>query len=256
MHSNPSQPSGHRMRATAWLHRHTRLVAVTCSLALHLMLLLFAFGQWRLQTQLPVLIEDRVRIQMYLAPPSAPPVPVAPQEAPVLTPDSSAAEDRPEQAAPAPAPAPVLPPQHALLMPAAQEVGPSTQSSNGPASSTSVASVASQAAAPPSPSLPPAPTLAGMSEPDWVGEVLARLEKFRRYPRSAQMHAQQGVVYVRARISREGKVLAVQMRSSSGYALLDQEALETFRRARSLPPPPPALPDPVELDVPVEFFLR
>ena len=46
------------------------------------------------------------------------------------------------------------------------------------------------------------------------------------------------------------------LRVPSGHALLDEEALQTFSRAQPLPPPPASLPDPVELEVPVEFFLR
>jgi periplasmic protein TonB len=253
MPSNISEAVWRRIGSQRWLYRHSRLVAVLCSFLLHVVLLLFAFGEWGLRSSAPDLIEERVRVQMYLAPPSAPPVPVAPTEAPDLTPDSSAAQEKQKLAAAVPVPVQ----SHTILpIPLEQEIGLGRLPADDQGQLASEVSVSSQAAAPPSPSLPPGPQLAGMSEPDWVGEVLARLEKFRRYPRSAQMRAQQGVVYVRARISRDGRVLAVQMRSSSGHALLDEEALETFRRARSLPPPPPALPDPVVLDVPVEFFLR
>ncbi|HBN53352.1 MAG TPA: hypothetical protein DD456_04755 [Stenotrophomonas sp.] len=114
----------------------------------------------------------------------------------------------------------------------------------------------SQQAAPPAPSLPPAPRHAGRMQANWTGEVLARLERFRRYPRAAQVARQQGVAYVHVRIDRQGRVLSAALQRSSGHALLDEEALQTFHRAQPLPAPPASLPDPVELEVPVEFFLR
>ncbi|MEQ4574875.1 MAG: energy transducer TonB [Gammaproteobacteria bacterium] len=118
------------------------------------------------------------------------------------------------------------------------------------------ASLPSQAAAPASPSLPSAPVPAGARDPNWEGEVLARLEKFRRYPRPARVRRQQGVVYVHALVDRQGGVLSAQIRRGSGHPVLDREALDTFLRAQPLPAPPAALPTPVELEVPVEFFLR
>ena len=86
--------------------------------------------------------------------------------------------------------------------------------------------------------------------------MLARLERFRHYPRAAQVAREQGVAYVHVRIDRQGRVLSVALQRSSGHASLDEEALQTFHRAQPLPAPPASLPDPVELEVPVEFFLR
>ena len=115
---------------------------------------------------------------------------------------------------------------------------------------------ASQAVAPPSPSLPPGAQRATISDPNRESEVLAWLEKFRRYPRQAQVHWQQGVAYVRVRMDRQGQVLSTHVQRGSGHALLDQEALATFLRAPPLPRPPSLLPDPIELEVPVEFSLH
>lgn len=91
----------------------------------------------------------------------------------------------------------------------------------------------------------------------WQGQLLGRLEQFKRYPPAAQMKRQQGVVQLRFAMDRTGKVLSATIEKSAGSDLLDQEALALLRRAAPLPPPPPEVAgDPVELVVPVQFFLR
>jgi len=90
----------------------------------------------------------------------------------------------------------------------------------------------------------------------WEGRVLSRLEKFRKYPGSARSARQQGVVYIRFRISREGHVLSSSLVRSSGFPALDQAALETLRRADPLPRIPADRPEQIELSVPVEFTIH
>jgi protein TonB len=161
----------------------------------------------------------------------------------------SRAEQEPVVDLPIPQPLPAESPVTRVVADSARDAPAVTESASD-------ASLLSQAAAPPSPSLPPALQQAGAIDPNWEGEVLARLEKFRRYPRPARVRRQQGVVYVSALLDRQGQVLSARIRRGSGYPVLDQEALETFERAQPLPPPPATLPAPVELEVPVEFFLR
>ena len=114
-------------------------------------------------------------------------------------------------------------------------------------------------AAPP-PAAPPAaaPAQAPSSHgPDtWEGRVLARLERYRRYPSDAQHARQQGTAYIRFRISRDGHVLSSSLDRSSGYPALDDAALETLRRADPLPKIPADRPDEIELLVPIEFFIQ
>ena len=78
----------------------------------------------------------------------------------------------------------------------------------------------------------------------------------RRYPGLARNARQQGVVYIRFRIDRDGHVLSSWLVRSSGYPALDHAALETLRLADPLPRIPADRPDEIELAVPVEFYLR
>lgn len=92
--------------------------------------------------------------------------------------------------------------------------------------------------------------------PTWEGLVLSRLEQVKRYPTLARMRAQQGVVYLRFTMNRDGRVLTAKIERGSGYDLLDEEALALVRRAEPLPKPPPEVAgDTLQLVVPIQFFL-
>ncbi len=87
--------------------------------------------------------------------------------------------------------------------------------------------------------------------------LLGRLEQFKRYPYEAQYRRQQGVAYLHFIMDRNGKVLSARIEKSSGYEALDQETLALIHRAEPLPKPPTEIPgDPIELTVPVQFFLH
>ncbi|WP_394356071.1 energy transducer TonB family protein [Brytella acorum] len=122
--------------------------------------------------------------------------------------------------------------------------------------------------APPSSEAPPAPSQAapapGASSSQashdpvtWQGALLAQLEKFKRYPSDAMADHQEGVPTVTFTMDRKGHVLSVTLASSSGHALLDQEAVALPKRADPLPPPPDSVTgDPVTLTVPIEFYIK
>jgi protein TonB len=112
----------------------------------------------------------------------------------------------------------------------------------------------SEAAAPPSTSAPEG-ALAG-AKATWEGEVLARLGKFRRYPQSSRLRHEEGTVYLKFALSREGRILASAIEHSSGSVSLDKEALATLYRAQPLPAIPPHMPNELELSLPIEFFLQ
>jgi protein TonB len=114
------------------------------------------------------------------------------------------------------------------------------------------------ASAPPAPAAAPASAAPAPSNgaPTWQGLLLGRLEQFKRYPALAQSRGQQGVVWLRFTMDRDGKVLSARIDKSSGHDLLDQETLALIRRAQPLPRPPPDVPGAtLELVTPIEFFL-
>ncbi len=113
-----------------------------------------------------------------------------------------------------------------------------------------------QTAAPKTAPAPPAPQVASNAPDTWEGRVLARLQKYQRYPGEARSARQQGVAYIRFRMNRDGHVLSSSLVRSSGFPALDQAALDTLRRADPLPRIPPERPDEIELVVPVEFMMK
>jgi protein TonB len=68
-----------------------------------------------------------------------------------------------------------------------------------------------------------------------VSEILRRIEKAKRYPRTARKMGTEGQATVRFRIKTDGKVEGVELMDSSGSEILDQASLETVQRAAPLP---------------------
>lgn len=93
--------------------------------------------------------------------------------------------------------------------------------------------------------------------PTWQGTLRAHLERHKRYPTAAQFRRQEGVSYVRFSMNRTGTVLWVRLERASGFSRLDDESLALLDRAQPLPVPPPEVPgDPIEIVVPIQFFLK
>lgn len=124
-----------------------------------------------------------------------------------------------------------------------------------PSAPTDPGPAAPETTAPPLLAAAIAPRAASNAVATWEGQVLAALEKKRRYPPAAQLRRQQGVAHVRFRMDRAGKVLWTRLERSSGFVELDRAAVETPKRAQPLPPIPAERPDQLELVVPVEFFI-
>ncbi len=95
------------------------------------------------------------------------------------------------------------------------------------------------------------------AEQTWESRILAQLERHKHYPLEAQRQHEEDTVAVRFSVDRRGRVLSAQIERSAGYALLDEEALSLIHRVSPLPSPPKEVTgDPIELVVPVEFFVR
>lgn len=108
---------------------------------------------------------------------------------------------------------------------------------------------------------PAPPAAVAQSDPRaataWQGALLAHLARHKRYPRSAQSRGDEGVVYLRFTMTRQGAITAQRIEKSSGHEALDLEASDLVHRAQPLPAPPADMPgERFELVVPIQFRLR
>ncbi|UPG90854.1 TonB family protein [Luteibacter aegosomaticola] len=191
------------------------------------------------------------------------PVPTAPpQPAVAAAPGPRQREQAPSMAKPKPRtipPAPVVPPkgdapvQEKVVAEAATDVADMAHASGvATAPPGSEANVAGAVAAP------------ARSEGQgsavrltWESVLLGHLASYRHYPPRAERSRQQGTAWVRFTVDHTGRVSAVRIERTTGYAVLDDETLVTVQRASPVPPPPEALGTaPVDVVVPVVFSLR
>ena len=83
--------------------------------------------------------------------------------------------------------------------------------------------------------------------------LLRHVAQYQRYPNAALGLHLEGKVDTQFAMSRDGRLLGVWVKTSSGQILLDKEAIETIRRAQPLPPIPPDLPDRLNIHVQLVF---
>lgn len=216
---------------------------VGLSAALHVAPLILLAGYWAKPPTLvtpaaPVFEVELVRLQ-------APPQP--PSEQPP-GPEQIEAKSRP------PTPRPPVEPR--LAAPPPPNVEPLPVAPSLPRTDPSPPRPAApETTAPPSRPAPPAASAA--SARSWEGEVLAHLERRKRYPPEARSRRLEGVALIRFSMNRQGQVLSASLAQTSGHAVLDREALGLLRRAQPLPAPPAEIVgDTLTLTVPVEFFQR
>lgn len=92
---------------------------------------------------------------------------------------------------------------------------------------------------------------------NWQARVLGHLEARKRYPYIAQRKRQEGIVYVRFVMDREGRVLARQLEQGVRSDELNEEAINLIKRAEPLPAPPVDVPgETIELVLPIRFSIR
>lgn len=93
-----------------------------------------------------------------------------------------------------------------------------------------------------------------LSPARWQSQLMAHLERRKRYPAAARQGRQQGIVHVNFTLDERGNVTAVGLAQSSGFPALDQAALETVRRASPVPAPPPGVNR--NITAPMRFTIR
>jgi len=205
--------------------------AVLVSLALHAVVL-FAF---------PELIDTARRVA------SVPPAIIArlmePEPAPAPAAAHPAADplpvrkaDRPTRPAPRPAPEPPVPvvPETRAEKPAPRIEAPAHAA---PAVSPPVAAVEPRPAAP---APPPAEAPEALSRDQYRLQLIDEARRHKRYPPLARENNWQGEVPVRVLVGANGRA-SVTLRGSSGYEVLDRQALEMFGLAARAVPVPQAL---------------
>ncbi len=72
--------------------------------------------------------------------------------------------------------------------------------------------------------------------------LFRHIGRYQRYPSDARRNHLEGTVETLFSMTRDGTLLNVWIKRSSGQPVLDREAIETVRRAQPLPPIPPELP--------------
>jgi protein TonB len=268
--------AGWRVRA-----RETDLRVLAAALAasalLHLAFVL-GFPQWVAREHM-VILPGPLRAR--LAPPPAPAPPPTPGKeerrepfggeprpaarrapapaAPEPVPAGPAPLAQPESRSPAPStpPAKAVPPQPAGAAPPAPLVEAKPQSATPEAS----APAAERAAAAPREAVAAAAPPPAAEEPGTVAQYrIALMEAargLRSYPRLARENNWEGRVTVRIALAPGGVLAALAVASSSGYPVLDQQALDMIRRAQAKTPVPAALrAREFSVEIPVIFDLR
>jgi protein TonB len=94
-------------------------------------------------------------------------------------------------------------------------------------------------------------------DPSWRDRLIAHLQRYKRYPGSAQSRREQGVVLLSFSMDRNGRVVARRIARSSGHSDLDAEVMAMIQRAQPLPAFPPSMSQArLDLTVPIRFSLR
>ena len=194
--------------------------------------------------------------------PAAQPAPVEALQAPAATPrppKAERAEARPVLAAPQPTRPAV---RQALAASPATPAEAAAVPVAPPAMPTEVAAAAPRAAdvasAPPAATpRPTAPRASAEALDSYRRQLTDLFAREHEYPRVAAMRGWEGEVRLRLRVARRGQLLGVRVDRSSGFEVLDQDALALLEGHGSLPPLPDALElAEIEVVVPITYRLR
>jgi protein TonB len=91
----------------------------------------------------------------------------------------------------------------------------------------------------------------------WRTQVLALVEKNKRYPETARLRREQGTAQVSFTLDRKGMVVSARVTQSSGSGALDEEALALLKRAQPFPAPPATFPgELVVVRQPIRFTVK
>ena len=89
--------------------------------------------------------------------------------------------------------------------------------------------------------------------------MISHLNKHKRYPNEALIQKQEGVVQIMVTISPSGEILRASIKKGTKFELLNDEALNLFRRASPLPKPPSEYfrgAGELSINFPIEFDIK
>jgi protein TonB len=209
--------------------------ALAASLALHA-LLLVAFPDLADTARRAASIPPQI-IARLMEPEPAPPVPVpAP---PVQAPMPPAPPEKKKALPAAKKPAPVISAPQPEPTPVAPAPAPSVAAdAPAPQPAPPIAAVPSQPVPPPTPQ--PAQPPESLSRDQYRLQLIDEARRHKRYPPLARENNWQGNVRVDVAIAANGRP-TVTLKGSSGYEVLDRQALDMFAQAARSVPVPPAL---------------
>ena len=93
--------------------------------------------------------------------------------------------------------------------------------------------------------------------PNWKSRLVARLERYKRYPAEAERRGDHGVAQLAFSVDRHGGVHHARIVRSSGSSALDRATLALLQRAQPLPPPPPEMSGArIPIVVPIRYNIR
>lgn len=91
----------------------------------------------------------------------------------------------------------------------------------------------------------------------WRTQLLALIERNKRYPEAARSRREQGIAQVSFALDRKGMVANARVIQSSGSSALDEEAVALLKRAEPFPAPPATFPGEfVVVRLPIRFTVK
>lgn len=234
---------------------YTIVWAIICSILLHGLLILIIPNIHFDAAKIPEVLEIQL-VKQPAPPPPAPPQPVQPP-AEVVEPQTPVT--------PKPTPKPVV---KQTPSPIVQEAKPITETpvitpapeviAVKPATEHTVPTH-TQPVAEPAKEAPPMPSQAEIDNATgrYGNALWNAISKHKKYPKIAQMRGWQGETIVELVLDGSGKIKSKKITQSSGYEVLDKQALEMVEKAIPFPTPPEALRNSTfTIVIPVPFKLE
>jgi protein TonB len=101
--------------------------------------------------------------------------------------------------------------------------------------------------------VPPEPAASAELVSGYTKKLSDALARYKEYPRIAELRGWEGSVTMRLRVAPSGRLVDAQLHTSSGYEVLDKQAIAMASKAVQLPAPPEGVSSVL---VPVVFRLE